>query len=332
MTYTLSNTKLLHLTSLLSSSPYALPFHVSPSCTSEWTIRRTADIGKSSVGDESRNASACISAKQLYGCSQARSSEQAASDFEDDCFVVLMATVSQMMGFCITYFLLRFSSKDLSHLGQLQSHFPCSLYSLFFKRITASSSNCRLLVSEPELVSVEVLTGMELESGEIASTCCWVPSLPKPSKRCVSRMESLVWLYAEPAPYRVAVVLGESESDVFPGYISCEGSERSWTGKEGGRSERSNSNWGDWISFGCGPIPIIGSEKLKSSMGKSPSVAISNMPSWSAKEPREAASCVKEFKWSHGSTSWADVIANEAPNSGPEARYKDATSVQRPVE
>lgn len=124
------------------------------------------------MSDESRNASAYISARQLYGCSQARSSEQAASDFEDDCFVVLIATVSQMMGFGITYFLLRFSSKDLSHWGQLQSHFPCSLYSLFFKRIAASSSNFRLFVSEPELVSVEVSAGMELESGEIAKTCC----------------------------------------------------------------------------------------------------------------------------------------------------------------
>lgn len=294
MTYTLLITKLLHVPSLLSFPLYALPSHVSPSCTSEWTIHRTADIGKSSVSDESRSAYAYISAKQLYGYSLARSSEQAASDFEDDCFVVLVATVSRMMEFCITHFLLRFSSKDLSHLGRLQSHFPCSLNSLFFKRITASSLNCRLFVSEPELLSVELPVGMESESGETASMWCWVPSLPKASKRYVSRMELLIWLHPEPAPYRVAVVLGEPESDAYPGYISCEGSGRSRIGKEG--SERSNSNSVDWISIGCGPIPIIGAEKSKSSMGKDPSSTISNMPSWSAKEPREAASCVKEFK------------------------------------
>jgi hypothetical protein len=111
---------------------------------------------------------------------------------------------------------MRFSLKDLSHSGQMQSHLPCSTNSLFFKRMAESSLNvCWPLISEPELLSAELSAGDELKSEETTSNECSVISLFPTATVDESRVSSFVWSHAEPTLYRAAAVLGEPVSDAI---------------------------------------------------------------------------------------------------------------------
>lgn len=125
-------------------------------------------------------------------------------------------------------------------MGQLQKNIPFLENSSLFRRVTASSSNLSLLlVSELELLSVEISAGGETKSDAMRpKDCIRVPSLPKTTGENASRIASFDWLYAEPALYRVDVGSGEPESDTYPGSTSYADSGR--LRRDTGEDERLN--------------------------------------------------------------------------------------------